>query len=83
MGPQFKVSSERWEKQGINLAIPGLVVQHAIHYTTAAPSLLRETNVCIMEANFFQPASTWLPKCLDSEYEPGNHPPCVTPVCDC
>ena len=25
-GPQFKVSSERPEKQGIDLAIPGLVV---------------------------------------------------------
>ena len=24
-GPQFKVSCERWEKQGIDLAIPGLV----------------------------------------------------------
>ena len=26
MGPRFKVSSERPEKQGIDLAIPGLVV---------------------------------------------------------
>ena len=35
--PRFKVSSERPEKQGIGFAIPGLVVQRAIHYNTAAP----------------------------------------------
>ena len=36
-GPRFKVSSERPEKRGIDLATPGLVVQRVIHYTTAAP----------------------------------------------
>ena len=35
--PWFKVSSERPENRGINLAIPGLVVWHVIHYTIAAP----------------------------------------------
>ena len=37
-GPRFKVSSERPEKRGIDLATPGLVVQRVIHYTTAAPT---------------------------------------------
>ena len=36
-GPRFKVSSERPEKRGIELAIPGLVVKRVIYYTTAAP----------------------------------------------
>ena len=36
-GPRFKVSSERPEKRGIDLATPGLVVQRVVHYTTAAP----------------------------------------------
>ena len=36
-GPRFKVSSERPEKRGIDLATPGLVVQRVIHYNTAAP----------------------------------------------
>ena len=36
---RFKVSSNRPEKQGINLAIPGLVVYRVIHYTTTAPCL--------------------------------------------
>ena len=40
-GPRFQVSSERPEKRGINLAIPGLVVQNVIHYTTAAPKNLK------------------------------------------
>ena len=31
-GPRFKVSSERPEKRGIDLATPGLVVQRVIHY---------------------------------------------------
>ena len=34
--PQFKVSSKRPENRGVDLPIPGLVVQHVIHYTTAA-----------------------------------------------
>ena len=38
-GPRFKVSSERPEKRGIDLATPGLVVQRVIHYTTAAPNM--------------------------------------------
>ena len=38
-GPRFKVSSERPEKRGIDLAIPGLVVYRVIHYTTAAPTI--------------------------------------------
>ena len=33
-GPWFKVSSERLKKPGIDLAIPGLLVQHVIHGTT-------------------------------------------------
>ena len=43
-GPRFKVSSERPEKRGIDLATPGLVVQRVIHYTTAAP-IDKETNL--------------------------------------
>ena len=39
-GPRFKVSSERPEKRGIDLATPGLVVQRVIHYTTAAPEII-------------------------------------------
>ena len=34
MGPRFKVSSEIPEKRGMYLAIPGLVGQRVIHYTT-------------------------------------------------
>ena len=34
-GPRFKVSSERPEKRGIDLAIPGFVVWRVIHYNTA------------------------------------------------
>ena len=30
----------RHEKQGIDLAIPGLIVKHVIHYATAAPKIL-------------------------------------------
>ena len=43
-GPRFKVSSERPEKRGIDLATPGLVVQRVIHYTTAAPILDLQCN---------------------------------------
>ena len=39
-GPRFKVSSERPEKQEIDLATPELVIQRVIRYTTAAPSLV-------------------------------------------
>ena len=38
-GHRFKVSSERPENRGIDLAIPGLVVFRVIHYTTAAPNM--------------------------------------------
>ena len=41
-GPRFIVSSERLEKLGIVLAIPGFVVWHVIHYTTATPNEKRE-----------------------------------------
>ena len=34
--PWFNVSSEGTEKRGIDLATPGLVVQHVVSYTTAA-----------------------------------------------
>ena len=34
MGPRFKVSSEIPEKRGMYLAIPGLVDQRVINYTT-------------------------------------------------
>ena len=37
-GPWFKVSYERLEKLGIDLAVPGLVVFVVIHYSTAAPN---------------------------------------------
>ena len=37
-GPRFKVSSKGPEKWGINLAIPGLVIWHVIHYTTPTPN---------------------------------------------
>ena len=40
MGPQFDVSSERTEKQGIDHVIPGLVIKLVIHYTTAVPHQL-------------------------------------------
>ena len=36
-GPWFNVLSERPEKRGIDLTIPGLIVQRVIHYTTASP----------------------------------------------
>ena len=39
MGPRFKVSSKRSEMWEIYLVTPGLVVQHVIDCTTAAPSL--------------------------------------------
>ena len=38
-GPRFKVSSERPDKRGIDLVIPGLVVLCVILYTTAAPAM--------------------------------------------
>ena len=38
LGPGLKVSSERLEKRGVDLAIPGLVVWLVIHYTTAPPA---------------------------------------------
>ena len=47
-GPRFKVSSERPEKRGIDLATPGLVVQRVIHYTTAAPIIAYE-NLVVMD----------------------------------
>ena len=34
---RFKVSSERPEQQGVDLAIPGVVVLRDIHHTTAVP----------------------------------------------
>ena len=42
-GHRFEVSAERQEKQTIDLAIPGLVVWHVIHCTSAA-SLPSEPN---------------------------------------
>ena len=44
-GPRFKVSSERPEKRGIDLAIPGLVVKRIFHYTTAAPTLVKTLSI--------------------------------------
>ena len=38
-GPQFKVSSKRPEKRGIDFVIPGLVVKRVIHYTTTTPNM--------------------------------------------
>ena len=38
-GPRFKVSYEKSVKWGIDLAIPELIVQRVIHYTTTAPPL--------------------------------------------
>ena len=43
-GYQFKVSSERPEKRGIDLAIPDWVVKRVIHYTTAAPNSYFQKN---------------------------------------
>ena len=37
MRPWFKVSSERPEKLGINLATPGLVVLGVVHYIDTTP----------------------------------------------
>ena len=51
-GPRFKVSSERPEKRGIDLATPGLVVQRVIHYTTAAPLRMLNTEVRMFRAIF-------------------------------
>ena len=42
-GPRFKVSSERPEMWGIDLAIPGLVVQRVIHTS----SKVWDFSVCI------------------------------------
>ena len=42
-GHRFEVSAERQEKRTIDLAIPGLVVWHVIHCTSAA-SLPSEFN---------------------------------------
>ena len=36
-GPQFKVLSERLEKQVMDFVIPGLVVKSVIPYNTTAP----------------------------------------------
>ena len=41
MGPRLKVSSERPEKRGIDLVIPGLVVWRDIYYTTTAPNCIQ------------------------------------------
>ena len=45
-GPRFKISSEKPEKRGIDHAIPGLIVQLVIHFTTAAPAPRWEGFVC-------------------------------------
>ena len=50
-GPRFKVSSERPEKRGIDLATPGLVVQRVIHYTTAAPTFVRMLIIIISRSS--------------------------------
>ena len=39
MAPQFQVSSERPEKQGIEPPSPGLVVQCVNYYTDATPDI--------------------------------------------
>ena len=46
MGPPFKVSFERAAKQAIDIAIPGLVAQCVIHYTTAALSSYLKGKLC-------------------------------------
>ena len=51
-GPRFKVSSERPEKRGIDLATPGLVVQRVIHYTTAAPNYTGRNKQVITEFTY-------------------------------
>ena len=53
MGPLFKVSSERTKKQGINLSILGLVVQHVIHYITVAPEGAGQYNLCNVTSHLF------------------------------
>ena len=40
-GPQFKVSSDKLEKLGIEPATPGLQNEWSIHYTTETPFLQR------------------------------------------
>ena len=54
-GPRFKVSSERPEKWGIDLATPGLVVQSVIHYTTAAPVTKRQNDYVVVGAVIILP----------------------------
>ena len=46
-GPRFKVSSERPEKRGIDLATPGLVVWSVIHY-----AVLNQSITCIENPKF-------------------------------
>ena len=41
-GPGLKVSSDRLVKPGIEPATPGLQGKLFIHYTTAAPTLVKE-----------------------------------------
>ena len=41
-GPWFKVLSERHEKQGINLAIPGMVNQSVVHFTITTPQMKKK-----------------------------------------
>ena len=59
-GPRFKVSSERPEKRGIDLATPGLVVQRVIHYTTAAPADFRHSQSILFA---FRPESLSAHEC--------------------
>ena len=44
-GPEFKVSSDRLVKPGIEPATPDLQGKRFIHYTTAAPTVLLRFNV--------------------------------------
>ena len=67
MGPRFKISSERPEKRGIYLVIPGWVVYRVIHYTTATPRKKR-TILWQMCSNDF-PLVGWLDDSLAGERE--------------
>ena len=70
-GPWFKVSSERPEKRGIDLATPGLVVWSVIHYATAAPLCNEEAekNTCNIILVSISCQLFIIVLCIESRYE--------------
>ena len=73
-GPGLTVSSKKkkkTEKQGIDIATPGLLVYHVIHYTTAARSIRRNTRstFVISCSNFMFVGSNLVPHKLTERNE--------------